>query len=153
MMFIRSIIISPRRQLLLVWALLRFVFFYYPIIVIIVIGVDVVRSKPVESYGRDHHRAWYPSDASKESTDICRYWPHVKGSNNVYSKVPYMNKDLKSNDLFRGLNPKIQVVQAMSLSAAESPEDRDLILIYDIFIAGDDLVLIPRAQSHQGRFR
>jgi hypothetical protein len=36
-----------------------------------------------------------------------------------------MNKNLKSDDLFRGLNPKIQAVQAMSLSAADSQEDRD----------------------------
>ena len=137
----RSVVPRRQQQQQILLSALRFVFLYYPIFVI-VIGVAVVRSN-IENYdgSRDHHRVWYPSDAAKETTDICRYWPHFKKTNNEYTKVTFMNKDLKSENLFRGFNPKIQMVQAMSLSA-ESQGNRDLILIYDIFFAGDDLVLV-----------
>ena len=106
----------------------------------------MARSNPTsKSYDRDQHRVRYPSDAAKDNKNSCRYWPH-NGNFRIgpLSKVPYMNQDLNSDDLFRGLNPKIQMVQAMSLSAERRHEEgsRDLILIFDVFLAGEDLVLI-----------
>ena len=131
-----SLTISTRGQLL---SALRFAFLYYQIISEV---IAMTRGEPGKSYGRDRQRVWFPSDAAKDSKDSCRYWHHNSNlSVGPLSKVPFMNQDLNSDDLFRGLNPKIQMVQAVSLSA-ERNVDRELILIFDIFFAGEYLVLI-----------